>query len=206
MQQKKIGSDMIAQLTGKLLYKSPSYVILEVGGVGYELHISLATFADVKPLDFCTLLSTIYIKSEVVTLYGFSTLEEKAWWLRLIGVNGIGPKTALVILSSLSPIELHQTILNKQEHLLTAIKGIGLKVAQRLILELTGPANKLHSMAYTQDLALQAEAKLEQDAVMALTVLGISQKAAEKAVSVVKADRRTPLTLEELVKKALQST
>lgn len=196
---------MIAQLVGKLLQKEPTCVVLDVGGVGYELHISLHTFAQIKELDACTLLSAMHVKSEVYTLYGFYTLEEKLWWLRLISVSSIGPKIALTILSSLTPKELQKAILNKNEQLLTSIKGIGAKAAQRLILELADKAQKLDYPAQTSNaIPQQAETKIEQDAITALVTLGLTQKVAEKSIALVRAKEIMPLSLEELIKKALQ--
>lgn len=196
---------MIAQLIGKLIYKEPTYIILDVGGVGYELHISLSTFTQIKTMDHCTLFSALFIKNEVFTLYGFYTLEEKAWWLRLVSVSGIGPKIALTILSSLSPIELHKTILHKDERMLTSIKGIGIKAAKRLILELTSKAEKLIYTETITDSKTHEENRVSQDAVTALITLGLTPKIAEKAVASVRANAITSLTLEEIIKKSLQS-
>ncbi|CAH2560136.1 Holliday junction branch migration protein RuvA [Cardinium endosymbiont of Oedothorax gibbosus] len=194
---------MIAQLIGKLLHKEPTYVILDVGGVGYGLHISLYTFDQIKALNSCTLLTVMQVKGETSTLYGFYTIEEKSWWFHLISVSSIGPKTALTILSSLTPSALHKAILSKDARLLTAIKGVGAKAAQRLILELSDKAQKLD---YIQDVAFPqpTENKVDQDAVMALTKLGLTPKVAEKAIATVREQVYTPLTLEELIKKALQ--
>lgn len=196
---------MIAQLTGTLLQKEPTYVILDVGGVGYELHISLHTFSQIKELKHLTLLTAMHVKSEVYTLYGFYTLEEKAWWLRLISISSIGPKTALTILSSLTPIELHKAILEKNTRLLTAIKGIGAKAAQRLILELADIAQKLgYAANTTKPVFKQEENKIDEDAIIALMTLGLTQKVAERAITAVREKATASLTLEELIKKALQ--
>ncbi|TDG95633.1 Holliday junction branch migration protein RuvA [Cardinium endosymbiont of Culicoides punctatus] len=197
---------MIAQLTGTLLHKEPTSVILDVGGIGYELHISLHTFEQVKALNHATFLTAMHVKSEIYTLYGFYTMEEKAWWLRLISISSIGPKTGLTILSSLTPTELHKAILAKNTPLLTSIKGIGAKAAQRLILELADIAQKL---SYSDSTIVstsfkQEENKIDQDAIIALTTLGLTQKVAEKAISTVREKTTVPLTLEELIKRALQ--
>lgn len=194
---------MIAQLIGQLLHKEPTYVILDVGGVGYGLHISLYTFDQIKALDSCTLLTVMQVKNEASTLYGFYTLEEKSWWLHLISVGSIGPKIALTILSSLTPAALHKAILCKDERLLTSIKGVGVKAAQRLILELSDKAQKLHGIQ-AAILPQSTENKIDQDAIMALTKLGLMPKVAEKAIATVRAGTFLPLTLEELIKKALQ--
>ncbi|WP_243018006.1 MULTISPECIES: Holliday junction branch migration protein RuvA [Candidatus Cardinium] len=194
---------MIAQLIGKLLHKEPTYVVLDVGGVGYELPISLYTFDQIKLLDSCTLFTVMQVKSDASTLYGFYTLEEKSWFLHLISVGSIGPKIALTILSSLTPVALHKAILSKDVRLLTSIKGVGAKAAQRLILELADKAQKLHVMAETT-LPQASNSKLDQDAIMALMKLGLTQKVAEKAITTVREEAITSLTLEELIKKALQ--
>ena len=194
---------MIAQLTGKLLHKDPSYLILDVGGVGYELHISLYTFDQVKGLDSCTILSAMHVKSEVYTLYGFFTLEEKEWWLSLVSINNIGPRIALTILSSLSPKILYQAILDKNEKLLTSIKGIGVKAAQRIILELSDKAERLHHLVNSSK-TISVQQQMNEDATVVLMKLGLTQKVAEKAVALVREKNIEPLTLEALIKKALQ--
>ena len=192
---------MIAQLTGKLIHKEPTYIIIDVGGVGYELHISLHTYDQIKLLDSCTILSVMHGKSDSYTLYGFYTIEEKSWWSRLISINNIGPRSALTILSSLHPNTLHQAILEKNESLLASIKGIGKKAAQRIILELSHKAKQLHYDGTPN--SSQLETTINQDAIAALTTLGIPKKVAEKAIETVRAKYAQPLTLEELVKKAL---
>lgn len=194
---------MIAQLSGIFVHKEPTYVILDVAGVGYGLHISLYTFEAIKSLDDCTLLTLMQVKNEASSLYGFYTLEEKLWFLHLIGVTSIGPKIALTILSSLTPGGIHKAILGKDLHLLTSIKGVGAKAAQRLMLELSDKAQKFDGI---QDVVLPKPiaGKIDQDAITALTTLGLTQKLAEKAVAAVRAQVSIPLTLEELIKKALQ--
>ncbi|MBX9890320.1 MAG: Holliday junction branch migration protein RuvA [Amoebophilaceae bacterium] len=194
---------MIAHLTGKLLHKDPSYLILDVGGVGYELHISLYTFDQVKGLDSCTILTAMHVKSEVYTLYGFFTLEEKEWWLRLVSINNIGPRIALTILSSLNTKTLHQAILDKNEKLLTSIKGIGVKAAQRIILELSDKAKRLHDLVHSSK-TISVQQQMNEDATVVLMKLGLTQKVAEKAVALVREKTIEPLTLEALIKKALQ--
>ena len=194
---------MIAQLSGEIVHKEPTCVVINVGGVGYELHISLYTYEQLKALDSCTIFSVLQGKNEGNTLYGFYTQEEKAWWLRLITVNNIGPRTALTILSSLTPQELHGAILDKNEKLLSSIKGIGRKAAQRIILELETKAKQLAigNVDHTQGTPLTST--IYHDALTALTTLGIPKKVAEKAIDSVQSTAKGPLTLEELIKKAL---
>lgn len=199
---------MIAQLTGRLLQKDPTHLVLEVGGVGYGLNVSLHTFDQIKHLDDCTLLTTLQVKNDALVLYGFHTLEEKEWWLRLISIASIGAKTALTILSSLPPNGLHKAIATKDEKLLASIKGIGIKVARRIVVELSDKLGAWHGTtqaALNPD--LRAQSKIDADAATALVRLGITQKNAEKTIASVRAKFPTqPLSLEELLRKALQQS
>ncbi len=199
---------MIAQLTGKLLHKDPTLLILEVGGVGYAVHISLHTFEQIKTLDTCTILTTVQVKNDTYALYGFYTLEEKEWWLRLISITSIGAKTALTLLSSLHPNALHKAILTKDEKLLASVKGIGIKAARRIIVELNDKVAQLDCIAQsTVAPDAYAQNKIDADAAMALVRLGLTQKNAEKAIATIQVKYpNSPLTLEELVRKGLQST
>ncbi|HLP35169.1 MAG TPA: Holliday junction branch migration protein RuvA [Amoebophilaceae bacterium] len=199
---------MIAQLTGKILEKDPTQLILEVGGVGYALHISLHTFDQIKTLDTCTILTILQVKNDTCVLYGFYTLEEKEWWLRLTSITSIGAKTALTLLSSLHPNALHQAILTKDEKLLSSIKGIGIKAVRRIIVELSdkvAPLNGVAQLTGAPDAYPQNQ--IDADAAMALVRLGLTQKNAEKAVATTRVTYpNNPLTLEELVRKALQTS
>ena len=103
---------MIAYITGQLTHKAPTQVNIEVGGMGYEVQISLHTYAQLKDLTTCKLFTHLHITGEAHTLYGFASLAEKQWFLYLLSVNGIGPRVAMSILSSLMPHELQQAILS----------------------------------------------------------------------------------------------
>lgn len=194
---------MIAQLSGEIVHKEPTYIVINVGGIGYGLHISLYTYEQLKTLDSCTIFSVLQGKNEGNTLYGFYTQEEKAWWLRLVTVNNIGPRTALTILSSLTPQELHGAILDKNEKLLSSIKGIGKKAAQRIILELETKAKQLATSNIGNIQGTLSTSSIYHDALTALITLGIPKKVAEKAIDSVQSTTKDPLTLEELIKKAL---
>lgn len=196
---------MIVHLTGKLLHKSPTYAVIEVGGLGYDVKISLHTFSAIKALETCQLFTHQYIKGDVHTLYGFASMEEKNWFLHLINVNSVGPRTAMTILSSLSPLELGQTIINNQVGVLKGIKGIGDKAAQRIILELK---DKLGHGLFAGDntLTTQALDPIGQEALAALMKLGIGKLVAEKAIAKVRSTYPDAVSLESLIKQALQVT
>jgi holliday junction DNA helicase RuvA len=193
---------MIIHLTGNLIHKTPTSAVIDVGGIGYEVRISLHTFSAIKSLKTYTLLTHQYIKGDVHTLYGFASMEEKQWFLHLINVNSVGPRTAMTILSSLSPLELERTIVNNQVVVLKGIKGIGDKAAQRIILELKDKLS--HGLSVGDDApAMQGANTISQEALAALMKLGISKLIAEKAIAKVNSTH-VDVSLESLIKHALQ--
>ena len=127
---------MINYLEGKLVVKDPTYVVVDINGVGYEAKISLITYAAIKNLESTKIYTHLHIKEDAHTLYGFSEQSEKRRFLDLISISGVGPSTGLMILSSLSPEELQQAILSEDVKTIQGVKGIGLKGAQRIVLEL----------------------------------------------------------------------
>lgn len=194
---------MIAHLTGELVHKAPTHVIIDVNGIGYEVRISLNTFSAIKAQKSCQLLIYQYIKGDLHALYGFASLDEKQCFLQLINVNSVGPRTALTILSSLSPTELRQVIGNHQINALKSVKGIGDKAAQRIVLELQNKMQQDNSGGST--MMEPSISKIAQEALAALVKLGIAPAAAEKALD--KAQRAHPseeISVELLIKKALQ--
>ncbi len=194
---------MIAYLKGKLAYKEPTYVLLEVNGVGYQVSISLNTFSDIKDKEQLTLLTHLHVREDAQILYGFATEAEKHLFQQLISVNGVGPNTALVVLSYLSPAELKTAIVREDTATLQAVKGIGGKTAQRLILELKDKLRKD---------TLEEPGKpgtvyntMRQEALGALMTLGIAKAAAEKSIDTALKKAGDTISLEELVKQALKN-
>lgn len=196
---------MITHLTGELTHKSPISIVIDVRGVGYDVKISLSTFSVIKELTTCTLFTYQYIKGDVHALYGFATTEERGWFLRLIHINHVGPRTALTILSSLSPPELDQVIANNAVSALEAVKGIGAKVASRIVLELRHKLGQGSTIVKGKLITRHTDA-ITQEALIALTRLGLTQSVAEKSLAKVyeESTNDVPLTLEVLIKKALQ--
>ena len=123
-------------ISGKLVEKDPTFVVIENAGVGYEIRISLNTFTQIKSLDNCKLYTYFYVKEDTQALYGFYEPEEKLLFTKLIGISGIGPSTGLMLFSSLSTHEVKDAILSGNAKLIQSVKGIGAKTAQRVILEL----------------------------------------------------------------------
>lgn len=194
---------MIAYLSGKLAYKSPALLHLDVNGVGYEVQISLHTYSRIQALDQVKLLTFLHIKEDAHTLYGFFEESEKSMFLALLGVSGIGASTARMMLSSLTPEDLQRAILMENERMLEGVKGIGAKTAKRIILELKDKLKKVKEDI--THLSVAVHNTMEDDALNALVTLGIARNMAEQAIQkVMKANPQTQ-DLEELIKKALKS-
>ena len=134
---------MITHIKGKLIEKNPSFVIIDCNGVGYLLRISLQTFSKLSDDEQCMLFSHLAIKEDSQTLYGFFDKNERELFRQLISVSGVGPNTAQMILSSLTPQEIQQSILTENVIVLKGVKGIGGKTAQRIILDLKDKIAKI---------------------------------------------------------------
>jgi Holliday junction DNA helicase RuvA len=193
---------MIAYLNGKLSYKSPAMVHLDVQGVGYEVQISLNTYSRIQGLESCKLLAYLHIKEDAHTLYGFFDAAERNMFLLLMGVSGIGANTARMMLSSLQPEDIQRAIMMENEKMLESIKGIGAKTAKRLILELKDKFKKQKDIG--SQISVTSNNTMHEDALNALVTLGIARNVAEQSISkVLKAE---PLLedLEGLIKKSLK--
>ncbi|SIO17916.1 Holliday junction branch migration protein RuvA [Chitinophaga niabensis] len=195
---------MIAYLNGKLAYKSPTLLHLDVNGVGYEVQISLHTWSQIQHLEVCKLLTFVHIKEDAHTMYGFFDDAERSMFLQLIGVSGIGASTARMMLSSLHPEDIQRAILMENEKMLEGVKGIGAKTAKRLILELKDKMKK-HGKEDVLHLSVTSHNTIQDDALNALVTLGIARNMAEQAVQrVLKAEPQLN-ELEVLIKKSLKS-
>lgn len=193
---------MIAYIDGKLTYKSPAVVYMDVNGLGYEVQISLNTYSKIRDVEKCRLLTYLHIKEDAHTLYGFFEESERNIFLQLISVSGIGASTARMILSSLKPDEVRIAILTENEKQLEGIKGIGAKTAKRIILELKDKMGKMEAM---QTLVAQQGNTLQSDALNALLALGIARTAAESAIRKVMSAFPDNGSLEMLIKEALKN-
>jgi len=195
---------MIAFLKGKLVHKEPTYVLVEVNGVGYHVNISLNTFSEIKDREAITLATYLQVREDAHILYGFANESEKAMFQNLISVNGVGPGTAMVVLSYLNPEELRRAIIQEDAATLQAVKGIGGKTAQRLVLELK---DKLRKSAPEENAAISGitHNTMRQEALTALMTLGISRVAAEKSIDAVLKKSGNNISLEELVKQSLKN-
>jgi holliday junction DNA helicase RuvA len=192
---------MIAYLKGDFVHKSPAVVHLDVNGVGYEVQISLHTFSSIQHLEKGILHTILLIREDAHILYGFFDLAEKEMFQHLIGVSGVGASTARMMLSYAKPDELAKFIVQADTRALEAIKGIGKKTAERIVVELR---DKLAKHPLDLNISPVKNNTLHQDALNALTALGISRQAAEQAVQ--KSLASDPQqSVEDIIKKALRT-
>lgn len=196
---------MIAQLSGKIIYKSPEYSIIDVNGVGYRVFTPFSTFYELPDIENQVTLHTYTnVREDALQLFGFLTTDEKEIFQLLIGVSGIGPKLAVNILSGITPEELKGALLNGNLVRLTAIPGIGKKTAERMVLELKDKVLKLHKEkpGVQAKPALTGDEVLE-DAISALVNLGYKRPQAEGALEKVKKDNPDS-DIEEMIRGALK--
>lgn len=195
---------MIAFLKGKLVHKEPTFVILEVNGIGYQVTISLNTFSEIADKENIQLSTYLQVREDAHILYGFSNPAEKTMFQSLISVNGVGPNTAMVVLSYLPPAELQQAIITENVSALQAVKGIGGKTAQRIILELKDKLRK-EPVGDPVGIGGVRHNTMRNEALSALMTLGIGKGAAEKSIDTVLKKSGNTVSLEELVKMALKN-
>ncbi|HSN08551.1 MAG TPA: Holliday junction branch migration protein RuvA [Hanamia sp.] len=193
---------MIAYLSGKFSYKNPAVVYVDVHGIGYEVNISLNTYAHIQHLEQGKLFTYLQIKEDAHTLYGFFDSQEKEIFILLISVSGVGAATARMMLSSMKPDEISNAILMKQTSILESVKGIGRKTAERLVLELK---EKVSKISQTSSGNISVGNTFDQDALNALIALGISRPMAEQTIKKIKMTEPSINSLENLIKKALKA-
>lgn len=195
---------MIAYLDGILSYKEPTHTIIDVHGVGYMVHISLQTYT-VLPGggDRIKLFIHHLFREDLQALYGFASADEKSLFLDLIGVSGVGPNTALGMLSAMQPGDLRLAILGENVRAVQAIKGIGAKTAQRIILELRDKMKRSGVIPDGPTYRQQTANPIREESLAALMALGFPKATAEKSVD--DALRAEPnLTVEEVIRRALR--
>jgi holliday junction DNA helicase RuvA len=192
---------MIAYLKGEFVQKTPALVQLEVNGVGYEVQITLNTYSRIQNLEKGVLHTVLIIREDAHLLYGFFELAEKEMFQQLINVSGIGASTARIMLSYMKPDELATAIIHSDIRTLEGIKGIGKKTAERIVVELK---DKLAKHPIELNISPLKSNTLHQDALNALTALGINRSVAEQAVKKVLASE-PGLPVEELIKKTLRA-
>lgn len=195
---------MIAFIEGRIEEKNPAYLVISCQGVGYLVHISLHTYAAVPDTGNFRVHTYQVIREDAHTLFGFATTEERELFKHLISVSGVGPNTARMILSSMSPTEVRNAIISSNISMLQSIKGIGAKSAQRIVVDLKDKLEK--EGVYSDDYLVPANNTIQEEALSALVMLGFTKNAAQKAIgSILRSRKGQAVTSEELVKEALKS-
>ena len=193
---------MINHLHGRLVEKSPTHAIIDCGGVGYLLHISLHTFSQLGSEENCRLYTHMVIREDSHNLFGFADEDERDVFRKLISVSGVGATTGRMILSSLSPMEVKEAIFNQEVGLIQAVKGIGAKTAQRIIVDLQDKMFKGDSVDLEK--VKMGGNTLKLEALSALSSLGFDKKKAEKTLDKLLTQESDNIGLEQLIKLALK--
>ena len=195
---------MIEYIKGEIVELTPTRMILECAGIGYELNISLNTYSYYNGKQTGNVFVYEIIREDAHLLYGFADQTERELFLMLTSVSSVGPNTARMILSSLSPAELIRVIDDKDENTLTTVKGIGLKTAQRIIVDLKNKVKPLEGMAASNGKTIAApHSPVGEEAVAALVMLGFPKAASQKAVNTIL--KSSPaLAVEQVIKTALR--
>jgi len=192
---------MISHINGLLVEKHPTHMIIECNGVGYHINISLNTYSKISDKDNCKLLTHLAIKEDSHALYGFYEESERSLFRLLISVSGIGTNIAITMLSSLSPSAICNAIAAENVTQIKAIKGIGPKTAQRVILELK---DNLKNIDIPTTISSQKDTTNKSEALSALATLGFAKNNAEKVVDEIIQDQGSNISVEDLLKHALK--
>ena len=195
---------MYAYLQGKFTYKSPAQIYIDVNGIGFEVNISLHTYSSIQNIAEGRLFIHMQVKEDGHSLFGFFDKEEKDIFLLLISVSGVGASTARMMLSSTRPDEITKAIQLGDVKLLERVKGIGKKTAERLVLELKDKVGK-QTAGSLGGVSVPITNTIEQDALIALTALGINRAQAEQSIQKIIRTEPDISKLEELIKKALKA-
>ncbi|MBL4709354.1 MAG: Holliday junction branch migration protein RuvA [Flavobacteriales bacterium] len=191
---------MIAHINGKLVEKTPTYVVIECNGVGYKLNISLSTYSKLGADESCKLFTEFIVREDAQLLYGFTDHAERRLFQLLISVSGVGPATALLVLSSADAEEIQQAILGGNAAWFKGVKGIGPKSAQRIIIDLKDKISKENISA---DNSLRLNNTVKEESLSALVNLGFNKNQAEKMiVKILQANAEA--AVEEVIKLALK--
>ncbi len=191
---------MISFIRGKKVEVDPSKLVLDVNGIGYEINISLRTYSKIKDKDEINIHTYLNVKEDSHTLYGFNNKSEKQTFLSLLSINGVGPSTAIMILSSISADEFNKAIISSDVNKIKSVKGIGLKTAERIILELK---DKISIDDISDDFSHSFDNTIKDEALSALSSLGISKNIVYKHVDDI-LKRNENISLEDLIKEVLR--
>ncbi|MBE6207617.1 MAG: Holliday junction branch migration protein RuvA [Rikenellaceae bacterium] len=197
---------MYDYICGKVAEATPTYAVIDAGGVGYFLHISLETYTAIEHAAEAKLWAHHIVREDAQLLYGFASREERELFRLLIGVSGVGGGTARMILSTYTPRELQQIISSGNAVLLKNVKGLGLKTAQKIIVDLAGKVMTIRNAqaeAFEQAMGAASISHEQEEAMEALQALGFQKAASEKALKAILKEQ-PDATVEELIRAALK--
>jgi Holliday junction DNA helicase RuvA len=194
---------MIAYLKGEFTKKTPTYMIVDCGGVGYQLHISLTTFARIQNQERGLMHTYLHVREDAQILYGFADEAEKNLFIHLISVQGVGPNTARMILSSMNVKDLEEAIASENDRIIQTIKGVGPKTAKRIVIDLK---DKVSGTVNPEGVPFPiAHNTVRDEALSALAMLGFSRQQCEKAIGTALKSDPSVTNVEQLVKLALKN-
>ena len=194
---------MIYHIEGKLAEKTPTYAVIDVAGVGYVMQISLNTFSKIGETEKCKLFTEqMYVRDDMPRFFGFADIAERNLFRHLVSVSGVGGTSALLMLSSLSAIEIQNAIVTGNVALIKSVKGIGEKTEQRIIVDLK---DKMGKGEIASDFFSTANNTLKEEALSALVMLGFNKLTADKALDKIIRTEGTGQTVEQLIKSALKN-
>lgn len=194
---------MISFIKGKKLEIDPTKIIIDVNGIGYELKISLRTYSEIKEHSVVNLFTHLQVKEDSHTLFGFYNKSERKTFLSLLSISGVGPSTAIMILSSLSSSELNSAIISSDVLTIKSVKGIGLKTAERIILELKDKILKNLNQKNPNNFLVERDNTIKNEALSALSSLGISKNVVNNHIDRV-LDNNNNISLEDLIREVLK--
>ena len=190
---------MITQIIGRLVEKTPTQVVIDCNGVGYAVNISLYTFSQINDGENIKLYTHLQVREDSHTLFGFNTTIERSVFLLLISVSGIGSSTARMMLSSLEPLQIQRAIISDDLNTIKSVKGIGLKTAQRVLIELK---DKMLNLQVEGEIQNFGNNTIKDEALSALEVLGYTRKQSERILESI-IQSAPDSSVEELIKEAL---
>jgi Holliday junction DNA helicase RuvA len=196
---------MISYVKGELVQKTPTFVIIEAGGIGYHINISLNTYSAIERLEAAKLFTYLHIKEDAHTLYGFAEEAERVLFAHLLTVSGIGPNTARLLLSAMTPEEARAAIVGEDIQAFNKVKGVGPKTAKRIILDLKDKMVKDGGELPSLVVGAVANAGLREEALQALMALGFAKIQVQKTLNAILREQPQPTSVEGLIKSALKS-
>ena len=193
---------MISYIKGAITFKSPTYVVVEAGGIGYHVNISLNTYAQIEKLETVKILTLLHVKEDSHTLYGFAEEMERSLFVLLLSVSGIGPNTARILLSSMTAQEARTAIISEDVPAFNKVKGVGPKTAKRIILDLKDKILK-DSGESPVPLSIH-DNTIRDEALSALVALGFARIQVQKVLNKTLSDHKSIEGVEELIKLSLK--